>query len=54
MILGLLWTLYRKYRMVVQVAGPVKTSKVGPEELLLEWVKTVLGDKLVFTLLYCC
>ncbi|KAH3764418.1 actin bundling protein [Pelomyxa schiedti] len=41
-VLGLLWTLYRRFRMNVIVESTTRTGsgKAGPEEMLLEWVKS--------------
>ena len=45
LILGLLWVLYRKYRMAVGLGGGDGTKKAREEDMLLEWARTVLRSK---------
>jgi len=44
LILGLLWVMYRKYRMAAGLGGE-GSKKVREEDMLLEWVRTVLTSK---------
>jgi len=45
LILGLLYVLYRKYRMRVDLADSGGAKKTREEDMLLEWVRTVLKNK---------
>jgi len=45
LILGMLYVLYRKYRMRVDLGGGSDTKKTREEDMLLEWVRTVLKGK---------
>jgi len=47
LILGLLYVLYRKYRMRVDLGddAPANAKKTREEDMLLEWVRTVLKNK---------
>ena len=45
MILGMLYVLYRKYRMRVDLADSGGSKKTREEDMLLEWVRTVLKNK---------
>ena len=45
LILGLLWVLYRKYRMAAGLGGEGGGKKAREEDMLLEWVRTVLKNK---------
>jgi len=45
LILGMLYVLYRKYRMRVDLGDGAATKKTREEDMLLEWVRTVLKNK---------
>lgn len=45
LILGMLYVLYRKYRMRVDLGDGASTKKTREEDMLLEWVRTVLKNK---------
>jgi len=45
LILGMLYVLYRKYRMRVDLADSGGSKKTREEDMLLEWVRTVLKNK---------
>jgi len=45
MILGMLYVLYRKYRMRVDPSDNGGSKKTREEDMLLEWVRTVLKNK---------
>jgi len=45
LILGMLYVLYRKYRMRVDLGAGTDTKKTREEDMLLEWVRTVLKGK---------
>jgi len=45
LILGLLYVLYRKYRMRVDLGDGANPKKTREEDMLLEWVRTVLKNK---------
>ena len=45
MILGMLYVLYRKYRMRVDPSDSGGSKKTREEDMLLEWVRTVLRNK---------
>jgi len=45
LILGMLYVLYRKYRMRVDLGDSGGSKKTREEDMLLEWVRTVLKNK---------
>jgi len=45
LILGMLYVLYRKYRMRVDLGDGASSKKTREEDMLLEWVRTVLKNK---------
>jgi len=45
LILGMLYVLYRKYRMRVDAADSGGSKKTREEDMLLDWVRTVLKNK---------
>jgi len=45
LILGMLYVLYRKYRMRVDLGDGAGSKKTREEDSLLEWVRTVLRSK---------
>jgi len=45
LILGMLYVLYRKYRMRVDLGDQGSSKKTREEDMLLEWVRTVLKNK---------
>jgi len=45
LILGMLYVLYRKYRMRVDLGDGQASKKTREEDMLLEWVRTVLRSK---------